>query len=133
MIESYELLSGRQKISAVLMHFREGYVFNDVAKDSLDEWVYFLKHEEIKDNFAAKGLPEAKAKLNELKLSAGEKQEYDRYLEDLRYQVSVLSSNYAVGKIDGKIEVARKMKIAGMPDDVIQKFTELTLEEVQSL
>lgn len=30
--------------------------FNDVAKDSLDEWIYFLKNEEIKDSFKAKGL-----------------------------------------------------------------------------
>ena len=30
--------------------------FNDIAKDTLDEWVYFLKTAEIKDEFTAKGL-----------------------------------------------------------------------------
>jgi len=34
--------------------------FNDIAKDSLDEWIYFLKNEEIKENFNAKGLKQAK-------------------------------------------------------------------------
>ncbi|HBK84330.1 MAG TPA: hypothetical protein DDZ41_12195, partial [Flavobacterium sp.] len=29
--------------------------FNDVAKDTLDEWVYFLKNSEVKDDFKAKG------------------------------------------------------------------------------
>ena len=33
--------------------------FNDIAKDTLDEWIYFLKNEEIKENFTAKGLKEA--------------------------------------------------------------------------
>ena len=43
--------------------------FNDVAKDTLDEWIYFLKNEEIKDDFHAKGLLEAKEKLDSLKAS----------------------------------------------------------------
>ena len=29
--------------------------FNDIAKDTLDEWVYFLKNSEVKDDFKAKG------------------------------------------------------------------------------
>ncbi len=33
--------------------------FDDVAKDRLDEWIYFLKNEEIKDEFQAKGLKKA--------------------------------------------------------------------------
>lgn len=32
--------------------------FNDKAKDTLGEWIYFLKNSEIKDNFQALGLPE---------------------------------------------------------------------------
>ena len=36
--------------------------FNDIAKDTLDEWIYFLKNEEIKENFTAKGLKEAEKK-----------------------------------------------------------------------
>ncbi len=28
--------------------------FNDVATDTLDEWIYFLKNEEIKDGYTAK-------------------------------------------------------------------------------
>jgi hypothetical protein len=36
-----------------------------LARDRLDEWIYFLKHEEIKDEFSAKGLTQAKQKLAE--------------------------------------------------------------------
>jgi len=34
--------------------------FNTIAKDSLDEWIYFLKTEQIENAFKAKGLQEAK-------------------------------------------------------------------------
>ncbi len=38
--------------------------FDDIAKDTLDEWIYFLKNSEVKDNFKAKGIKEAKKVLN---------------------------------------------------------------------
>ncbi len=34
--------------------------FNDIAKNTLDEWIYFLKNEEIKSSFKAKGLDKAR-------------------------------------------------------------------------
>lgn len=122
--------------------------FNDIAKDTLDEWIYFLKNEEIKEGFHAKGLLEAKEKLDLLKLPALEKQEYKKYLENLRYQESMVNSSYnsgkiegimegevkgriegeAKGKIKGKSEVAKKMKEAGMANEVIQQATGLSVD-----
>jgi len=43
--------------------------FDDIAKNTLDEWIYFLKNEEIESSFKAKGLDEAKSTLNVLKLN----------------------------------------------------------------
>jgi hypothetical protein len=37
--------------------------FNEIAKDTIDEWVYFLKTSEIKEEFKAKGLPQAKERM----------------------------------------------------------------------
>jgi predicted transposase/invertase (TIGR01784 family) len=34
--------------------------FNDVAKDTLDEWIYFLKNSEVKEGFKAKGSERSK-------------------------------------------------------------------------
>lgn len=34
--------------------------FNDRAKNTLDEWIYFLKNEEVPDDFSARGLKEAR-------------------------------------------------------------------------
>ena len=78
--------------------------FNNVAKDSLDEWIYFLKNEEIKDTFHAKGLREAKDKLSTLKLTDEEKLAYQRFIDDGHYQASMVESNYDKGLVEGKAE-----------------------------
>ena len=88
--------------------------FDNVAKDSLDEWIYFLKNEEIKDNFHAKGLREAKDKLSTLKLSDEEKLAYKRFIDDGHYQASMVESNYGKGLVEGKkigIEKGEKIGI----------------------
>ena len=75
--------------------------FNDIARDSLDEWIYFLKNEEIKDTFRARGLRQAKERLDILKLPESERAAYDRYVDDLHYQASMVESSYVWGKRKG--------------------------------
>ena len=57
------VLSGRQRELFGKQHpadlFPEFYLikvnnFDDVARNTLDEWIYFLKHEKIEDNFTAR-------------------------------------------------------------------------------
>jgi predicted transposase/invertase (TIGR01784 family) len=74
--------------------------FDDIAKDRLDEWIYFLKNETIKTEFRAKGLKEAEDKLSIMKLSDKERKAYEYYLENKRYAQS-LANTY---KIDLKWE-----------------------------
>jgi predicted transposase/invertase (TIGR01784 family) len=120
--------------------------FDDVAKNTLDEWIYFLKNEEIKDNFKAKGLLEAKDKLSELKLSDSEKVAYKKFVENTIYNESMLITNYKIGKIEGeqiglekgeqiglekgKIEIAKNMQKSGMSKDAIVKLTGIDIEKI---
>jgi predicted transposase/invertase (TIGR01784 family) len=76
--------------------------FNDIAKNSLDEWIYFLKHAEVKDNFHAQGLEEAKQKLDMMLLDDKQLTAYQLYQEDLHYQASMFESSYGDGFGDGK-------------------------------
>jgi predicted transposase/invertase (TIGR01784 family) len=64
-------------------------MFNDIARDSLDEWIYFLKNSEIKDEFRAKGLAEAREKLRTINLSKKELRAYQRHLDDLHMAASL--------------------------------------------
>lgn len=78
--------------------------FDDIARNSLDEWIYFLKNEEIKPGFKAKGLQQAKTRLDIMKLSESERLAYSRYSDDLHYQASMVQSSYGVGKLHGQKE-----------------------------
>ena len=91
-------LSQKQKqlfnVETVTAIFPDHYIikvneFDDNAKDSLDEWVYFLKNSEIKDEFTAKGLGEAREKLKAINLPDDELPAYQRYLDQLRYEASI--------------------------------------------
>jgi predicted transposase/invertase (TIGR01784 family) len=104
--EKQKILFDRASISSL---FPEHYliripVYNDKISDTLDEWMFFLKNEDIRDDFSAKGLPEAKHKLHILKLSESEQQIYRRYLENLSNEASITESTYGIGKLDGMIE-----------------------------
>jgi len=69
----------------------------------LDEWVYFLKNEEIKKSFTAKGLKEASEKLSIMKLPEEEQKAYEHYKDDLHYQASMFESSYGDGYYEGQV------------------------------
>ena len=86
--------------------------FDGVARDRLDEWIFFLKNEEIKEEFQAKGLKKAKEVLDIINLPEAERIAYEHYIEDLRYQASMYQSTYVVGKMEGKAEGRAEERIA---------------------
>ncbi|MBI4778027.1 Rpn family recombination-promoting nuclease/putative transposase [Candidatus Desantisbacteria bacterium] len=131
--------------------------FNDLAKDTLDEWIYFLKNEIIDDNFTAKGLEAAKEKLDVMKLPEEEQVSYKYYLESLHDRASFYESTFVQGekkgreegmkegenkgKIEGKIEgrmeekleVAEKLLKKGMSVEDIIDLTGLKKEQIEKL
>ncbi|MBF0500136.1 MAG: Rpn family recombination-promoting nuclease/putative transposase [Candidatus Riflebacteria bacterium] len=123
--------------------------FDDVARNTLDEWIYFLKNGEIKDGFKAQGLKRAKEVFDIMKLPDQERRKYDRYSEDLHYQASMVESSYGVGKIEGRkegrtegraegrtegrAEVARNMLAEGLETSFIAKITGLSPDEIETL
>jgi len=114
--------------------------FNDIANNTLDEWVYFLKKDEIKDEFNAKGLRQAKIELDILKLSIAERKEYEHFVEQERYEESLIVSNYRVGELKGeikgelkvKLEIAKRCLQKEMPIDEIVELTGLSRIEISN-
>jgi len=133
----------KEKISDI---FPEYYLlkvnqFNDVAKDTLDEWIYFLKNSEVKDSFKAKGLKEANQVLDIMQLEEKDSYGYNRYLDSLHLKASELFFFFSEeefrireeGKIEGKIEIAINLIERGFDDKVISEITGLELEVIKSL
>ncbi len=102
--------------------------FNDIAKNTLDEWIYFLKNEEIKDSFSAKGLSEAKTELDILKLSDEELRVYTDYIEDMRYQASMFDSSFGDGLRKG-IQKGEKIGIEKGRKEGIEEGEKIGIEK----
>ena len=115
--------------------------FDDYAKSTLDEWIYYLKNDEIKDEFRAKGLVEAKEILKVDKLTEEDRKAYKRYWENKSFEASILHTMKidAEDKIrnDSKkerdIEIAKSMKADGFTSEIIKKHTGLSKEEIEKL
>jgi predicted transposase/invertase (TIGR01784 family) len=106
--------------------------FDDIARDPLDEWINFLKTQEIKEGTTAKGLTEAKEKLDYLHLSEEEKKDYERYIENWRDNESIIVGNFNKGKFEEKIEIARNCRKKGMSITDISEITGLSENEVKN-
>ncbi len=92
--------------------------FNDIAKDTLDEWIYFLKNEEIKASFTAKGLKEAEEKFSIMKLPEDEQKAYEHYQDDLHYQASIFESSFGDGYYEGEVIGIEKGKVEGKAEGI---------------
>ena len=78
--------------------------FDDISRDTLDEWINFLKTQEIKEGTTARGLKEAKVKLDFMQLNEEEKRDYQRYIENWRDNEGIIVGNYNKGKYEGREE-----------------------------
>lgn len=109
--------------------------FNDVVKDTLDEWIYFLKNSEVKDEFKAKGLAEAKEVLDIMRLDKEQQYGYNRYLDYLHLKASEVLSLQAEAedkvRHHEKIEIAKNMLDENEPVSKIAKYTGLTFEQIE--
>ena len=78
--------------------------FNNVAKSSLDEWIYYLKNNDIPEGFTATGLEEARKRLQYDKLSEQEKRDYDYHLEQRLYEQGSINTAIWKGRYKGLSE-----------------------------
>ena len=111
--------------------------FNDVAKDTLDEWISFLKTGEIPEHPKAKGLAEAKERLRVDSLPEDERRAYYRDLKQRMDLNGVMNSKYIDGKDEGikeeKVNIARMMKAKNYPMADIVEMTGLSAKEIAAL
>ncbi len=133
----------KQNVSDI---FPEYYIikvnqFNDIAKDTLDEWIYFLKNSEVKDEFKAKGLVEAKEVLDIMRLDKEQQYGYNRYLDYLHVKASEalslqIEAEEKVRKDENHkkaVEMAKIMLVNNEPNEKIMLYTGLTVEQIEQL
>ena len=122
----------------------------------MDQWIYFLKNEVIKDSFEAKGIKEAKLKLDIMKMTEEERRKYEAFSMQLHDDASwnltfvkvPIMESFDKGVKEGieqgiKIEEEKskqkvilmviEMKKQNLPTEQISAITGLSIEEIDSI
>ena len=112
--------------------------FNDVAKNTLDEWVYYLKNSRIRDDFTARGLDAAREVLAYYKLTEEEKRQYEDEAHMDRVRNAEIVTSFTDGLIKGEAiglekgleKVVVNAHHAGHSMEAIVLITSLTREQI---
>ncbi len=118
--------------------------FGNRVKDKLDEWIYFFKNAEIKNDFSARGLKAAGEKLDEMKLNEKEAKDYKKYLKELRDIASdqhtkmadaqdLINQGISKGEENKERETVLKLKKKGKSNQEIADLLDLQLETVSKI
>ncbi len=111
--------------------------FQDMIDEDIDEWVYFFKHGEIREDFKSPGILLAESKLDYLMMSEKERRAYDDYLAYLGREMDILDTAKAEGKAEGRdekaVEIARNLLIENIPVQLIEKATGLSPDVIKKL
>ena len=123
--------------------------FDSVAKNTLDEWIYYFKNSEIKEGFTAKGMSEVKVHLDFEKLSPVEKRSYEKAIDiKLGWESAIDSAKLeglfegeakgraegeAKGEVKGKTEIALNMLKKGVSIEDIAELTGLSPDFLRAL
>lgn len=115
--------------------------FPDKVKDALDEWIYFFKHSEIPEQFAAKNIQAARQKLAWMKMSREERHAYEKFAMARASYQDEMQGAKEEGRKEGReegahtkaIEIATTLKRQGLTVTLIVQATGLNEQEVEAL
>ena len=142
----------RQKfnVDAVSDLYPEYYIlkvndFNRVAKNSLEEWVYYLNTGDVPQGAKAPGMEEVKEQLTIDRMNKSERSAYYKHLDNIVILRDNIYTEREEGRLEGRAEGreegriaerkenARKMKLLGLPAETISKVTGLSVADIESL
>ncbi len=110
--------------------------FHERIQDKLDEWIYFLKHSQIKPEFSAQGIQGAAKKLAIMQLDETERRRYKKFQESLHDEASfneMIHISEAKGRIEERKKIAKSLKLTGLSLEQIGALLDLSVEEVRAL
>jgi len=96
-------------ITAAYQIYPEYYIikvnkFDDVSKDSLDEWIYYFKNNRLPENYSAPGLDKVAELLNYNNMDANAKAQYEAHQKELAISYGVLETAKLEGRVEGRAE-----------------------------
>ncbi len=126
--------------------FPEYYLINvnkyqNIIKKNIDEWIYMMKNNEIKEDSKSRNINKAEKKLAELNMTKLERKKYERFVNNQVFEWNSLATAREEGMEKGRkegmetinIEIAKKMLKDKEDIDKIIKYTKLTKEEIDKI
>jgi len=107
--------------------------FNNVAKNTLDEWIYYLKNNRIEDHFTAQGLDRAKEILIFDNLTDAEKDDYLRAIDEKLVRDGEITTAQLEGELKKAFAIAQKLLEKGMSIQDVSDATALTPEQITKI
>jgi len=115
--------------------------FDNVAKNTLDEWIFYLKTSKIRDEFTAQGLDQARKILVYDNLTDAEKRQFDSEIKYNRIRNSEIRTAFSDGEYKGiakgiakeKEQTVINAQKKGMSISDIADITTLTVEQVTKI
>lgn len=124
-------------------------MFDDVINSEIDEWLYVMKHSEIKQGFKSPYMTKVAERLSVIKMSAAERNEYIYYQKQSVHSQDILQAAEDKGRVEGKaegkaegrdeenirvkIEIALNLLRQNLSLDVISSATGLSYDELNNL
>ena len=126
------------KVDSVSQLYPEYYIlkvndFNQVARNPLEEWIYYMNTGDIPDSATAPGLDEARQRLKLGRMTKEELNAYYRHLDNIVILRDNIYTERAEGRMEEKREMVHNMKSLNIPLDTISQVTGLSIEEIKSL
>lgn len=116
-------------------------LFNDIINQEIDEWLYVMKHSEVKGDFKSPYMTKVAERMNVLKMNDEERNEYIHYLKQAVHSQDTLSAAEAKGEARGiekgiekrNIEVAINMLKQNLDVNLIIAVTGLSIDHILKL
>lgn len=108
-------------------------MFDDVINSEIDEWLYVMKHSEIKQGFKSPYMAKVAERLSVIKMSSEERNEYIYYQKQSVHSQDILNAARAEGEAKGIKKTALNMLKQKLDDKLISSVTGLSLEEILKL
>ncbi len=108
-------------------------MFDDVINSEIDEWLYVMKHSEIKQGFKSPYMAKVAERLSVIKMSNEERNEYIYYQKQSVHSQDILNAARAEGEAKGVKKTAINMLKQELDDKLISSVTGLSLEEILKL
>ncbi|WP_342271976.1 Rpn family recombination-promoting nuclease/putative transposase [Candidatus Tisiphia endosymbiont of Parasteatoda lunata] len=108
-------------------------LFDGIIKDELDEWLYFAKHSEVKDDFKSPYMKKVAERLSVLKMTPEERQHYQNYVNESLKERDYIVAARTEGRAEEKIAMAKKMLKENFSIETISRIIELSIEEIEVL